>query len=452
MYFLYFVIAVTMYQEAAFGILDLSGITLFLMRALADMLSVLIFLYVFIRNIYENRPFPISGIGYERCFFLFLIYSVFISVVSLNSNPGTNFSEILVLNRFVFLAMTTPFIVTSTIKAERLLSFLWIMVILQLVFGLTQVIGGPAVVEFFKPNDYSNFIAGSERSFTSNRDIDRRMLIGSLGDFISYGYILLFGLVLLSCRVITVRYRVLFVFFTLIMIFLTGSRIIFLASIFLWLGYIFLRMPLKIKVVALVLFVSVVPPALLAMLEIASGVQFEYNSFVSLFKPEFVQALMSQRLGHLLLYLPQLFSDPIVIIGLSPDKPLVEAYALEQYGNELPYVFLATFAGTLEDFYPAALISYYGLIGASLFYGVYYLIIKAAWADRVSEFTLLTRMSHVILLLGVAMHILSLGNQSFENRGLSLMFWVSVGIYSSLHMISKTDFETSPSVNETTQY
>ena len=91
-----------MYQEAAFGILGLSGVALFLMRALADMLSILVFLYVFIRNIIERRPFPISGIGYERFFFLFLAYSVCISVLSLSSNLGTNFSEILVLNRFVF--------------------------------------------------------------------------------------------------------------------------------------------------------------------------------------------------------------------------------------------------------------------------------------------------------------------------------------------------------------
>ncbi len=426
-----------MYQEAAFGILDLSGVALFLMRALADMLSILVFLYVLIRNIVERRPFPISGIGYERFFFLFLAYSVCISFLSFGSNLGTNFSEILVLNRFVFLAMSIPFIVNSVSKVERLIKFLWVMVVVQVLLGVAQAIGGEAVLEVFKPNDYSNFIAGSDRSFTSNRGIDRRMLIGSLGDFISYGYILFFGLILLMSRVTAFKYSSFLSLLMLIMIFLAGSRIIFLASLLVWFSYLFFQMTLRGKLASLFSLTVLLPPTLLLMLETAAGVQFEYNSFLSLFKPEFIQALMSQRLGHLLLYLPEFVSDPIVIIGLSPDKPLVEAYAIEKYGDVLPYVFLATFSGTLEDFYPAALISYYGLIGSALFYTIYFVIIRAAWVDRLSSFSLLSRMSYTILLLGFAMHALSLGNQSFENRGLSLVFWISVGLYSCLHMISK---------------
>lgn len=426
-----------MYQEAAFGILGLSGIALFLMRALADMLSILVFAYVVIRNIVEHRPFPVSGIGYERFFFLFLVYSVFISVLSLNSGLGTNFSEILVLNRFVFLAISIPFIVTTVRKVERLINFLWVMVIIQLLLGLAQAIAGEAVVEFFKPNDYSNFIAGSERSFTSNRGIERRMLIGSLGDFISYGYILFFGLILLMSRATDFKYRRFLSLLMLVMIFLAGSRIIFLASLLVWFTYLFIHMTLRGKLATLFSLTVLLPPVLFLMLKTAAGIEFEYNSFLSLFKPEFIQALMSQRLGHLLLYLPQFFSDPVVVIGLSPDKSLVEAYAIEKYGDVLPYIFLATFAGTLEDFYPAALISYYGLIGSALFYAIYFLIMRAAWVDRLSSFSLLSRMSHTILLLGFSMHALSLGNQSFENRGLSLVFWISVGLYSCVHMISK---------------
>lgn len=424
-----------MFQEAVFGSLGLSGVTLFLMRALVDMLSILIFLYAFFRNIVEARPFPISGIGYERFFILFLIYSIFISAISINSNLGANFAEILVLNRFVFIAITIPFIATSTQKVERLLKFLWIMVVLQIALGAIQAIGGPSVIEFFKPNDYNNLLAGSERSFTSNRGIDRRMLIGSLGDFISYGYILFFGLLLLISKAVNIKYSKVLTIFILAMIFLAGSRIVFLASLLTCLVYIYLRMRRRNKIVVVFLLIFLMPPALISMLELAAGVEFKYNSFLSLFKPEFVQALMNQRLGHLVLYLPELLKDPIVIVGLSPDKLLVETYAVEKHGDVLPYVLLATFSGTLEDFYPAALISYYGLIGSFLFYGMYYRIMRTAWADR-SGSSLLATMSRSILLMGFAMHALSLGNQSFENRGLSLVFWVCIGLYSSLRMIS----------------
>ena len=215
--------------------------------------------------------------------------------------------------------MSIPFIVNSVSNVERLIKFLWVMVVVQVLLGVAQAIGGGAVLDVFKPNDYSNFIAGSDRSFTSNRGIDRRMLIGSLGDFISYGYILFFGLILLMSRVTAFKYSSFFSLFMLIMIFLAGSRIIFLASLLVWFTYLFIQMTLRGKLATLFSLTVLLPPTLLLMLETAAGVQFEYNSFVSLFKPEFIQALMSQRLGHLLLYLPEFFSDPIVIIGLSPD-------------------------------------------------------------------------------------------------------------------------------------
>ena len=103
-------------------------------------------------------------------------------------------------------------------------------------------------------------------------------------------------------RVTAFKYSSFFSLFMLIMIFLAGSRIIFLASLLVWFTYLFIQMTLRGKLATLFSLIVLLPPTLLLMLETAAGVQFEYNSFVSLFKPEFIQALMSQRLGHLLLY------------------------------------------------------------------------------------------------------------------------------------------------------
>ena len=217
--------------------------TLFLMRALADMLSISGF-YVFIRNS-RAQTLPNKRNWLRTILFPFSIYSVCISVLSLNSNLGTNFQ--VCFNRFVFLAMSIPFIVNSVSNVERLIKFLWVMVVVQVLLGVAQAIGGGAVLDVFKPNDYSNFIAGSDRSFTSNRGIDRRMLIGSLGDFISYGYILFFGLILLMSRVTAFKYSSFFSLFMLIMIFLAGSRIIFLASLLVWFTYLFVQMTLRVS-------------------------------------------------------------------------------------------------------------------------------------------------------------------------------------------------------------
>ena len=58
--------------------------------------------------------------------------------------------------------MSIPFIVNSVSNVERLIKFLWVMVVVQVLLGVAQAIGGGAVLDVFKPNDYSNFIAGSD--------------------------------------------------------------------------------------------------------------------------------------------------------------------------------------------------------------------------------------------------------------------------------------------------
>lgn len=437
MYFLYFVILLTTFQEATFGFLGVSGTSLFLLRTIADSSSILLFFYAVTRNSLENRPFVLSGNGYERVFFLFLIYSLIISFSTLASNLAANISEIIVINRFVFLAMTIPMIVNTEIKIVRLLKFLSLVVLAQVVIGVLQQLGGPPVIEFFRPNDYSNFLTGSERSFTSNRGLSRQMIIGTLGDFLSFGYIMFAGIIFLLARLQWQLRTYLTLLILIIMVFLSGSRTIFLSSLLVTLFAFFIKAKPGTRILLLVTGLIGVPAAILFLINRAAGIEFEYSTFLSIFRPEFFESLMNQRLGHAFLYLPLFLVQPEAIFGLSPDRALATEFANTNLGRELPYIFMATFNETLEDFYPAALITYYGLVGTTLFYSMYFRIMLSAWRRRHHHNDLSAYLARLALFFVATAHLLSLANQSFENRSFALLLWITVGMHVSMIFIDQ---------------
>ncbi len=437
MYFLYLLIVTALFQEAALGITGVSGPGLFFLRATVDILFVVVFIYAVTRSTVEKTTWRLSGTGYEKFFFIFLSYSIVISLISTQSSLGVNVAEILVLNRFVFLALIIPMIVNTEKRILRLQKFIWVMVLLQAFIGLAQLLGGEPVLQLFTPSDYSNVLSGSDRSFTSGRGYDRQMLIGTVGDFISFGYVLAFGLLMqMSQRRIAVR-EYLWILALLLMIFFAGSRTIFLCATATLAAYTFFSLSQKGRFIFSLVILAVMTPVLLALYELAIRSEYVGTSLLALFRPEFLEVVMNQRLGHALLYLPKFIFDTNVIFGLSPDKYFAAAYATAKFGNELPYVFLATFAETLEDFYPVALITYYGLVGSGVFYFFHYKIFIAAWRDKSSQIDSLYLTSRQVLLALALAHFFSLGNQSLENRSWALLLWISVGLYVSSRRISR---------------
>lgn len=404
---------------------------MFLARSLVDLSSILLLGMAVAAAIIQSRPFMLSGLRYERPYMLFFCYAIAISIFSTQANLATSGSEIFVLNRFVFLAMALPYVVNSERKVHKLTRFLFALIILQAAIGMLQLIGGQTVIDLFRPNDYSNVLTGDSRSFTSNRGLSRNMLIGSMGDFISFGYMMLLGMIFAIARLKrgTGTFALLLLFLTLI--FFSGSRTIFLAALVLLALYVFSRARLIWRVAMVLITLVVVPIGFAILTQLAAAVRFEYTNFLSLFSTQMISALMNQRLGHLFLYLPTLLGDPMVLIGFSPDRSLIERYIFENYSQQLPYTYLATFYYTLEDFYPIALLSYYGLIGTALFYLAQYRIFAGAKSDRTSDSPVLAQAATIVFWAIIGINILSLGNQSFENRGLSFMFWTSVGLYAS---------------------
>jgi len=437
---LYLVCTVALFQETFLSLMGLTGITLFLARSLVDALSLIVFAYAVFRNTLERRAFNLSGTNYEKVFFAFLIYSVVISIITQSSSLGVNAAEIFVLNRFIFIALTVPLLASSEKDVQRLMLFVWAMILLQLLIGAVQFIGGPPVIDIFRPNDYSNVMAGTDRSFTSNRGLDRSMLIGTVGDFISFAYVMCFGvLLLLAKKVLRIRDIVALTAF-LSFVFLSGSRTIFLCTFTIIVLTLLYRMPLHWRLFSFSGIFIVTIPLIGILFDVAAAMEYQGTSFWALFRPELLSSLMNQRLGHALLYLPKFLTDPNSFFGLSPDRFYVADYVNQVYTSELPYRFLYSFADTVEDFYPSALISYYGIFGASIFYLMQLKLFTHAVKTSSDQNEVLAQTSRLVLLLIITLNLLSFGNQSFENRGLSLLFWITIGAYNSLLILRrKTD-------------
>jgi hypothetical protein len=329
-------------------------------------------------------------------------------------------------------------IVNTEIKVIRLLKFLSLIILTQVVIGVIQQFGGPPVIDFFRPNEYSNFMTGSERSFTSNRGLSRHMIIGTVGDFLSFGYIIFAGIIFLLARQPWQLHTYLLLIILLVMVFLSGSRTIFLSSLAVILFTLFIKAKPGTRILLLVVGLIGVPPSILFLINRAAGIEFEYSAFLAIFRPEFVESLMNQRLGHVFLYLPQFVVQPEAIFGLSPDRALATVFANTSLGKDLPYVFMATFNETLEDFYPAALITYYGLVGSTLFYSMYFRILLSAWRRRNHNNDLTAYLARLVLFFVAIAHLLSLANQSFENRSFALILWVIVGMYVSMTLIDRS--------------
>jgi hypothetical protein len=428
MYLIMFLCLLVFTQETLYSVIGLSGGILFVARATADLLSISLLLFFVIRRTAEGKTIPLSGIGYERIFLAFLLYSLTISFLVTRSNLFVNLSEVLVLNRFVFLAMAIPLFITSRAQIEKIMRFIWLMIVVQIIFGMLQAVGGPAIIERFAPSDYTNFLSGVERSFTSNRELSRRMLIGSMGDFISFGYVLLFGVVLWISSGKHGLWTPIILGLMLVLIFLSGSRAIFLVG-FLTASFYLLR---NSRVIVRTLFILALIPAIpygyITLVSNATSVEFDYSNFISIFSSQFVENLLNQRLGLVVFFLPELFLDPAILTGLSPDREYVTNYSFEHF-DSVPYILNAVMVDVLEDFYLAALLAYYGIFGTILFYMIQYRIFAKAYSTRNSTEPLLRRMSYLVMYGVFVVNFLSFANQSFENRGLSFLIWSFIGLY-----------------------
>lgn len=250
------------------------------------------------------------------------------------------------------------------------------------------------------------------------------MLIGSVGDFISFGYIVAILIFITLASSLNIDSRLVVAILLLAVLYFGGSRMIFLGTFVLTMGYFARAYSMQrrtILILALSFFFLI---AVEFFLQSGVGAEYDYDDFAALFSPLFIQSLLNQRLGIIVYLLPEVLASPRVIFGFSPDRFYFADYVWAEFLS-VPTNLVLVLPGILEDVYIAALLVYYGVVGLAIIVLVY------ARVCRVCLFNL-RRGAEDLAILGLLLLIagvfFSFANQVYENRVFSFYFWLVMGL------------------------
>lgn len=424
---IYFLIIYYPVHELFLRYIGASGTSLFLLRQWPDFLTVLLLLTVFLYRATQTS-LSLRHTSLIPWVFFFAIYSIGLTLVIQDNSNAIAFSNMFVLLRFTSIFWAIVLIEPSSREMARVVYLIAISVTVQAFLGWAQFFMGGAFLEAFKPADYASIVDGLERSFTTNRAIDRRILIGSMGDFISFSYFIAIGIFVTFMspnRSWRTAVRLIMLYSVL---FLAGSRTVFLCAVVAPLAFWAWKSSLERR-----LFYTVVSPPLIVIVffflqSFVGSAEYDYDTFAAIFSPRILESLMNQRLGVVVFIVPEYIASNDFLLGLSPDF----VYAVDHISSEyrsVPQILLATLTGTIEDLYLVCLFLYYGLIGFSLLVIIFATLWKTCRAVYYSDMRIIGGLGILLLISSIFFNV---GNQAFENRAFSFYFWLIMGLNGSL--------------------
>lgn len=357
---------------------------------------------------------------------LYLVLFVFWSFATILVNQGADLFicmlNIKALLRYILLLYILLLLNPSPEQIRNLIKWIVAAVTVQALMGVVQLVGGLSVRDFLAARHVSEGIGGAVKKFTGDRFEGQNDLMGTMGDNISYGYLIMLGVILIlfkSQRSIGIR--ALFALFLITLTFLSGSKAIFLVSLMVGYGYClwrwgrsntllmsFLVLPLLAIVTYLVLPGDVIETA-----KVSSQRLFE--------------GMMNSRLGILVYIMPELLWNPYSVIGFSPDKDFFSDF-VEASLPSIPTVLLVVLSHVIEDVYWAAMYIYYGMIGFALwclFLRSIYKRLKPLTSSPSLLMQYLGRVATIMILVSVPLNFF---NQSFEVRSFSFYLWLFCGL------------------------
>ena len=226
---IYFLLLYYPFHELFLKLSGSSGASLFLLRQWPDICIFLMYSLAAATRFARRTQF---GERWRGLWVIgFLLWAIVISVATQGNNLGVALSEIYVLFRFVALYGLIALLQPSASEVRSIVGLLIFSAATQALLGCIQLIGGPQVMEFFKPVDYSSSITGIERSFTSNREAASRTLIGTTGDFVSFSYMMALGVMTTYFSKINKNLKFVLCLLFLLLLFMAGSRTVVLGTI-----------------------------------------------------------------------------------------------------------------------------------------------------------------------------------------------------------------------------
>ena len=396
-----------------------------LLRQLPDFLIFSMSLVLLFFRILSKKTVPIIGGKVDLFLSLFIGWAFLTIVLNPSADVFFGIANIKALLRYILLVYIVLLLNPSEMQIRSLVSWVFIAILSQIFIATVQFIGGTSVRDILVARDISDGIGGVIKVFTGAKLKDTNDLIGTMGDTISFAYMMILGMVLwfFTCKFNLLKIFTGFVLF-LAFIYLSGSRSVVLSSLLFVFGYFIWQYGFK----RLSLYSVAVLPIFLSVVFVASNIGFfdsagDNKSFWFIFNSDYIDMALNQRLGILVYIVPKLLFTTQNIIGFSPDK----YYFAETVATNLPMIpeiLLAVLPNVLEDVYWVAMYIYYGLAGFILWTGfltcLYMLFNKFLKHIPRSQCTLIM-IAKSLLLLSIP---LNLFNQAFEVRSFSFYLWL----------------------------
>ena len=409
------------FEEFILKWLPVSDLIYSLLRQVPDILIFGLMSILVLERILSGRLIPIIG-GRVDFFLAMFVCWAFMTILL---NPGADaflgIANIKALLRYVLLIYIVLLLNPTGSEIEKIVRWLWFVVVAQICIGLFQLIGGIPVRDFLAARHVSEGIGGMVKTFTGDRFEGVNDLMGTMGDTISYGYFLMIGLVIWIFKKPSRGVKEWIITLLFIgLIYLSGSKAIFLSSIMILIGYLVWLYGWR----RVCIWTGFVLPVVAVFMW--SAVSNEMVADIQADSSRLLQGLMNSRLGIMVYILPELFLSPHSIIGFSPDKYFFTEIVVTRFPM-IPSILVAILPLILEDVYWVAMQVYFGWIGFFcwlFFLVILYRRIKSGiyiWGYFRNKIAVVAM---VLILVAIPLNLL---NQAFEVRTFSFYLWLFCG-------------------------
>jgi len=400
------------------------------LRQLPDVMIFIGVVYHVVKRTLKGRGIPLIG-GHADGILLVFVLS---AIVSLIANPGIDhvigLANLKALLRYVLIVYLLLMIAPRQSQRIRIVRWVMVAVGVQAAVGVIQYFGGPPVHNFLLPRAIEGGGEPLVKIFTGAKFASVNHLMGTMGDTISFGYLMLVGFIIsLFSRKDSASIYFSKLSFFLVLIYLTGSRAVTLVAVLVALFYYLSRGDIAQKTIRALSWFLIVYCASGLFLIFASTLLFGQSneSFFYILTPGYIELAMNQRLGIVFYILPFSLLKTNALFGFGPDKYHF-AELVASANTDLSAVLLRVLPNVLEDVYWIALVVYYGLIGVSLW--IFFLRKIYLRIEREPHPSCVTRhnISSAAIYLLASSVLLCFFNQAYEARSFSFYLWLLIGL------------------------
>lgn len=398
------------------------------MRLLPDLLISALLLFLVMKKVLRGSHIPRVGGRVDVFLVAFMLWAIFSLLWNPLANPIIAVANNVALLRYVALIYIVLLIKPSDRDVSIIVRLTVISVFLQALIGVFQYLGEIPARDFLAARSFEVGVAGLGKSFTGDKFEGQNDLMGTMGDTINFGYLMLLGLLLVLGRDMSSKRKLLLSACLLLLLFFSGSRIVFLAGLFAILLFTSRRGAIvNISVVSFAAVLLLLAAVILSQTDLsATALGLENKSFFFMLTDDYLANAMNQRLGLVAIILPKILAAPKLLIGFSADKFLF-ADVVGDYVDDIPPMLAEVLVNVLEDVYWIALLVYYGIIGFAFwaaFMIMLYKKIRPMLKSDIGVERLIAFVACGLLLLAIPLNMF---NQAFESRIFSFNLWLFCG-------------------------